>query len=102
LIPSLLFGIISPNYSTIKLVFTVRFWSDAILVEFSLPKIDGYYGNMAAHWSDFKDSWEYGGIGHARIYVYQKNFEPNSSCSSGSDRPTGSVDFSPGGIQSEY
>jgi len=43
-------------------------------VEFSLPKISGHYGAMGANWSDFKDSGEYEGIGHAQIQVYQKDF----------------------------
>ena len=42
-------------------------------VEFSLPIIGGYFGDMAAGWSDFKDLSEYEGMGHASIQVYQKD-----------------------------
>jgi hypothetical protein len=53
---------------------TVKIVSGTSEVEFSLPRIDGFYGDMGANWSDFKDSWEYEGIGHAQIQVYQKDF----------------------------
>jgi len=42
-------------------------------IEFSLPIIGGYFGDMAAGWSDFKDLSEYEGMGHASIQVYQKD-----------------------------
>ena len=53
---------------------TVRITSGGGTVEFSLPLIGGFYGDMAANWSDFKDLSEYQGIGHASIQVYQKDF----------------------------
>jgi hypothetical protein len=65
-------------------------------VEFSLPRIDGFYGDGAAGWSDFKDLSEYQGIGHAQIKVYQKDFvSEGGQCGpgdgTGPDRPKGVV-----------
>jgi hypothetical protein len=53
---------------------TVKIVSGDGEVEFSLPVIGGYYGDMGANWSDFRDLTEYEGIGHAQIQVYQKDF----------------------------
>ncbi len=53
---------------------TVKIVSGTNEVEFSLPQIGGFYGDMGANWSDFKDYSEYQNIGHAQIQVYQKDF----------------------------
>ena len=56
---------------------TVKIVTDKItgeFVEFSLPLIGGFYGDMAANWTDFKDLSEYQGIGHAYIQFYQKDW----------------------------
>jgi hypothetical protein len=42
-------------------------------VEFYLPEIGGYWGDMAAGWSNFRTYAEYGHLGHAGIQVYLKN-----------------------------
>jgi hypothetical protein len=43
-------------------------------VEFSLPEIHGFYGDMGAGWSEFKDYSEYSHLDHAGIQVYLKDF----------------------------
>jgi hypothetical protein len=70
---------------------TVLITSGQQRAEFSLPQINGYYGNMSAEWSDFKDSFYFQEMGHANIMVYQKNFVPNDACGSGEDRPKGVI-----------
>lgn len=42
-------------------------------VEFNLPKIGGYYGDMAANWSNYVTYEEYQHVGHANIQIYSKN-----------------------------
>jgi hypothetical protein len=70
---------------------TVRIVSGANQVEFSLPIIGGFGGDMAAGWSDFKDFSQYQNIGHGQIQVYLKDFvwqgfdcDPNPSGFKGS------------------
>ena len=75
---------------------TVRVVSGTGVVEFSLPRIDGFYGDMGANWSDFKEYSEYQDIGHAQIQVYQKDFiYEGEHCGpypgTGPDRPKGVV-----------
>ena len=77
---------------------TVKIVSGNGEVEFSLPQINGYYGDMGANWSDFKDYLEYENIGHAQIQIYQKGFywgDPHCGqdplLSTGPDRPKGAV-----------
>ncbi len=65
---------------------TVRITSGGGTVDFSIPIIGGFFGDMAAGWSDFKDLSEYQGIGHAQIQVYLKDW---GGCSS--DQPKGVV-----------
>lgn len=63
-------------------------------VEFTLPMIGGYYGDMAAAWSDFRPESEYGPVGHTGIQVYLKNFVwdgPHCGPYPGADRPKGVV-----------
>jgi hypothetical protein len=65
-------------------------------VEFSLPDISGFYGDMAAGWSDFKEYAEYEHVGHAGIQVYMKDFVyEGGQCGpypgTGPDRPKGVI-----------
>jgi len=61
-------------------------------VEFSLPPIGGYWGDVAANWSDLKDHMD--GIGSATIMVYLKDFiweGGNCGPYPGSDIPKGVI-----------
>jgi hypothetical protein len=63
-------------------------------VEFSLPRISGFYGSMGANWSDYKEYSEYSHIGHSAIEVYLKDFVYGGShCGPfpGTDRPKGAM-----------
>ncbi len=63
-------------------------------VEFMLPMIGGYYGDMATNWSEFRLQSEYEHVGHAPIFVYLKNFVwdgPHCGPPPGADRPKGVV-----------
>lgn len=45
-------------------------------VEFSLPKIGGFYVDMGANWSNYVTYEEYQHVGHANIQMYLKNPYP--------------------------
>jgi len=42
-------------------------------VEFFLPRISGFFGDMGANWSNFREYKEYQHLGHSTIEVYLKD-----------------------------
>ena len=65
-------------------------------VEFSLPLIGGYYGDMATHWSNYLTYDDYEHVGHTGIQVYMKDFYYDGPhCGpypgTGPDRPKGVI-----------
>jgi len=43
-------------------------------VEFALPMISGFYGDMGANWSEFRELSEYQHVGHAPITMHLKDY----------------------------
>lgn len=61
-------------------------------VDFELPMVSGYYGDMATNWSQFRELSEYQHLGHAPVGMYLKNYYWNGShCSTSTGAPRGVV-----------
>ena len=63
-------------------------------VEFYLDEISGYYGDMGAGWSNFREYEEYEFLGHAQIQVYLRDFQyggPHCGPYPGIGRPKGVI-----------
>ena len=43
-------------------------------VDFELPMINGFFGDMGANWSEFRELSEYEHVEHAQISMYLKDF----------------------------
>ena len=61
-------------------------------VDFGLPTISGFYGDMATGWSEFREWSEYQHLGHAPIYMQLKDYAwGGSHCNINAGAPRGVV-----------